>query len=58
MFRPSCLRDIACANARTVLANVVWSFRRSGKIEIARSILRNARESGTYPAPARAEFSR
>lgn len=58
MCPPSSLREIACVNARTVFANVIRSYRRSGKSVVARSILRNARESGTYPTPVRIEVFR
>jgi hypothetical protein len=50
MSSTSTLGDIACFNARVLLARVIRSFRRTGDFNTARAILRNARILGTYPA--------
>jgi hypothetical protein len=53
MSRPSTLREAAVANARSLLAYVIRSYRRTGRTSNARLVLRNARLMGTYPAPVR-----
>ncbi|HVU35922.1 MAG TPA: hypothetical protein VHE61_20950 [Opitutaceae bacterium] len=49
----SSLRQVASANARSVFAQIIRSYRRNGHVTAARAIVRHARECGTYPAPIR-----